>query len=406
MGAAVGFAPIIKQQPAAWELPAAVENEIRRLYALGYSLEPLKGPDGKEAYLPIKQRRVRLGPAMMLSELRKHRSATFGVHLAGLLVVDVDSDTAEAEDFVDAHFPKTPVQVKSRRGRHLYFRHNGRAPAEVELPGVVIQFITGRVPYVVGACSVRPDGGVVYAYEDVPLGRPADLPFFVFKDPPARAQKTRRTSGSRAGAVPVGQRHGVMLKGEARRLALGGAHFEAMLRILREYRDENFEDPASFPDAEIIGIINWCLEKRSAGELWEDGLPRMNMPIAAFDDLGRSGDFNALALLNYLYARYGGKQTPFSIVAAGIKGDGLKMGKNQIYEARNRLIERGWIRCIAAGSRASCEPASYAFTLPPHVLQMGGGIPFSGESLYLGPSPSPHAHEHHASNLAARSASR
>lgn len=45
-------------------------------------------------------------------------SETYGIRLGGALVVDIDTDTPEARAFVNAHFPKSPVRVKTARGWH------------------------------------------------------------------------------------------------------------------------------------------------------------------------------------------------------------------------------------------------------------------------------------------------
>ena len=138
-------------------LPDAIRNEVARLKGAGFPLLPLGGADGKTPLL-----RAWAGSgvtlARVLAPMHRTGSTTYGVRLDGLAVIDCDSDDSALVAQIEARFGQSPVQIKTPRGRHLYYRAAGVVP-NLRGEGLPVDIKTGARSYVVGPLSVRPDGG-------------------------------------------------------------------------------------------------------------------------------------------------------------------------------------------------------------------------------------------------------
>lgn len=341
-------------------LPSALAAELSRLHLAGHSLVPLGGVDGKTPLAKFGGRK-RLPLEVVLRMMSAAGSETYGVRLCGMLVIDVDSATPEAAEFVARHYLPSPVMVRTRRGAHAYYRLDGPAPRAVRLPNVAIDFKTGANSYVVGPGSVRP-GGSRYEALGEPLGRMSELPRFRrLLDRPEPASQPAPASPAAPG-VPIGERHNSLVR-RARDLALGGATAEAMIEALRKYRDREVENPQDVLDAEIVPIVNWCMTKRDNGQLWTGRNCRVPIPASAIDELVANNEVIALALLNFLWRAHGCRAEPFCVSPDAMRASGkFRIGRRQTYRAIETLSALGWlVQLPRSGSRA------------PHRYRLGEG---------------------------------
>jgi hypothetical protein len=169
------------------------------------------------------------------------KAATFtnyGVPLgqcrAGWIVV-VDTDNPGAESWVSAHLPDTPFQVRTKRGRHRYFRSYGRLPAFIYRDGHTIEN-KGKGFYVIGPGSLHPSG-VTYTADEWSW-RWDDLPYFpsdlLFDD---RPPDQRGSSEGEPYKIPPliasgeGRHHQMFLL--MRALAARGVPLDGALKICR-----------------------------------------------------------------------------------------------------------------------------------------------------------------------------
>jgi len=322
-------------------LPSLLTAELGRLFRAGFSLLPLGGDDGKKPIVGFKDR-SRLPLALVLDRMAGAGSKTFGIRLAGLLVVDVDTDTPEARAYVEQRFGTSSASTKTSRGFHLYFRHDGPKPSTVDLPGIRIDFKAGGNEFVVGAYSERPDGTIYRA-----LGRlvsASELPWFEDRGAVENEPDQPKVNGR----FPVGCRR-TTLKRRAHQLAVVADTFDNLLADLLGFRDWEIERPEDFPDAEISKLAVWFWDLRERGQLWNGRNSAVLIQRSAIDLLAKSKSRNkglAMLLFNILSVDQGNSPDAFAIVPDGLRQSGrLVAGRRQIYDALDLLLELRLVIC-------------------------------------------------------------
>jgi hypothetical protein len=316
-------------------LSAELTSEMFRLFSSGYSLVPAGGSDGKKAIAAFKDRE-RLPLPIVMDRMAAGGSNTYGIRLDGLLVIDVDSDTPEATEYVRQGFGVSKFRTLTSRGYHLYFRHSGAKPAAVRLPGITIDFKAGANEYVLGPLSKRPDG-VCYMREDRLPAR-EHLPAFC-----DRRAIVEPTILSQPGTPVVeGDRHNA-LKRKCYRLAVSVGSLQELQAEMIKYRDEFLERPSDFSDPKIFNMTRWFWKKRDEGNLVMPGHSSVSIPRSAIDLLARQGQHLAMALYVVLRSAHGHEPTRlFAISPDGLRKSGrLQAGRSQIYAAIDVLVEFG-----------------------------------------------------------------
>ena len=96
-------------------------DTMRRLYEAGFSLIPLGRENGKKPLVSSWTGR-RLPLVTVIKRMQEVGSATYGIRLNDLTVVDCDTDNAETRQLVRERFGATPVMVRTARGVHYYFK--------------------------------------------------------------------------------------------------------------------------------------------------------------------------------------------------------------------------------------------------------------------------------------------
>jgi Bifunctional DNA primase/polymerase, N-terminal len=132
-----------------------LDATMSRLFSSGFTLIPLGGADGKKPLIAgWNGRRLPLDACM--KRMRAVNCRTYGIRLDGLIVVDCDTDNDATRALVAERFAASNVTVRTGRGRHHYFRHDGLIPKAIREDGVAIDFKAGNSAFVVGPGSIRP----------------------------------------------------------------------------------------------------------------------------------------------------------------------------------------------------------------------------------------------------------
>lgn len=321
-------------------LPDAIRNEMARLKRTGHHLLPLGGADGKAPLL-----RAWAGPdltlARILAPMHRTGSQAYGVRLDGLVVIDCDSDDSDLVAQMEARFGQSLVHVKTPRGWHLYYRAAGAVP-NLRGEGLPVDVKTGARSYVVGPLSLRPDGGF---YEPVKglLGN-EDLRYI------------RSASTPNAAPILTGHRHVELVKEAMRMLELVDDADELQAN-LAGIRDDWCVDPATMPDSELAGIVEWAWNCRLENRIYRGRDSAFQVQRCALDALrGLANGADAIALLVLLKDQHGhapGKRFPLDFDAMRRAGL-INLSIPRLRAARRALEGAGLLRLAGkhlAGSR-------------------------------------------------------
>jgi hypothetical protein len=339
-------------------LSPVVTSEMSRLFSAGFWLLPLGGSDGKKPIVDYRNRK-RHPLSLVVDKLAAAGSQSYGIRLKDMIVVDVDTDTPEARQYVESRFGTSPARTRTGRGFHLYFRHTGPIPKQVRLPRIAIDFKSGENAFVVGPQSERPDG-VVY-WPEGRLIAPDVLPAFV-----DRGVSSGETEGGTVNRrYPQGVRRDT-LKRRAFDLAQVADSFDEMVADLLAFRDWEVEQPEDFSDDHLVALAQWFWEKRERGELWSKSNSVVQIRRAALDHLAALGEGLAFLLYSILVSAHGHNPgAPFAIVPDALRDSGrLNAGRRQIYAAIGVLLEAG----LLVYHQKSCGNRSH------HLYRFGLGV--------------------------------
>ncbi|KGK78365.1 hypothetical protein PM03_14210 [Thalassobacter stenotrophicus] len=349
-----------QQNPA---LPDDFTNELARLSRAGFPLLPLGGgADGKAPLL-----RSWAGPKMTLSRvlapLYRSGSQVYGVRLDGLAVIDCDENSPELVAAIEARFGPSPVHVKTPRGRHLYYRANGKAP-NLRGEGLPVDIKTGPRAYVVGPLSERPDGGQYWPAKGL-LGVDA-LPLLRAPNSPPSA------AVGPSDPIPVGYRHGKLIR-EAVQMVEFVDSPEELLANLQAVRDDLCADAFSFPDSEVTAIAAWAWELRLKNRIYRGRDSEFRVDRRALDAL-RSCDneTDAIALYMLLVDMHGhspGKRFPLDFEA--MRRAGLtRQSVRRLRAARGSLQAVGLLKLVGKHRAGSQKQTFTLNRLMPSALNV------------------------------------
>lgn len=325
------------------KLSPVLTGEMSRLYSAGFWLVPL-GLDRKPlAFLKKKDGSPakRLPLSVVISKMAGAGSSNYGVRLPGLIVIDIDTDTPEAHEYVARRFGVSTVQIKSPKGVHHYFRLGDARPKNVKLPGIAIDFKSGCQEHVSGPFAERVDGGH-YLPLAGHLKHVEALPMFADHEPDRRFEDW--SDGSASSRVAVGTRNKHLCSIAVSYVSCSDTKPD-LLADLIAYRNIHFDDPGSFSDSEIEGIVDWAFKKKLEGKIFHGRRSGVFIQRETIDRLAALGDGTALLLYSVLQADHGHRPDfDFSIVPDALRQAGkLKVGRRQIYEAIQTLVDEGLI---------------------------------------------------------------
>ncbi|MER8638946.1 hypothetical protein [Mesorhizobium sp. M1365] len=330
-------------------IPDKIVEEIRRLYRAGHSLLPIGGNEGKSPLVRYKDRAA-LPIDAVLHRMLAAGSRAFAVRLPGMLVVDVDADTPEARSYVRKGFGESTVQVRTRRGVHHYYRFSGKAPKNIRLPNIAIDFKAGPNEYVLAAASVRADG-VEYIAIGEALCDVRALPEFVDRRP-SEIPEAHPASGR--ASIPKGARND-QLFACAVAYTRTASTYEQLLADLLQMRTIMFDSPEDFSDAEVQKTARSAWGYREGNSLWEGRHSAMMLRRDIMDRvLARPNGCEAWSLYSLLQSNHGhiqGKR--FKIASASMQKAGvLPLSRKLIIRARDILIEEGCLFRVGYEGRA------------------------------------------------------
>lgn len=317
-----------------------VFNEVVRLNRIGFSLLPLGGgKDGKSPAAPQWGQVAKVPIKQTLGVMHGRGVTAYGVRLEGYAVIDIDERSDALVAALEARFGPCPVQVKTPRGVHLYYRHTGPVP-NLRSEGLPVDIKTGANAYVAGPLSIRPDGGAYTPIKGV-LGA-TKLSFLSAQSlrlnvtPPLDCPEVSRL-------VTLGGRHDVMLK-EAIRMVETVDRESELLENLTWLRDETFDLSQEFPDTEIEKVCKWAWECRLEGRVYHGRNSEFRVNRIAKDLIMASGNYSdtmGLYLhLKDLHGHISGKT--FSLTHAPMRETGhTDLSRKRFKAAINTLCELG-----------------------------------------------------------------
>lgn len=334
-------------------LPAIPSDEMARLQGAGLSLLPLgRGDDGKSPLVTF-EGKGRLPLKRVLGPMHRIGSTCYGVRLDGLAVVDCDVDDPALVAKMEARFGASPVQVKTPRGRHLYYRAGEGHFPNLRGEGLPVDIKRGPGSYVIGPGSVRPDGGQYTPVQGL-LGRDGlDL---INLPSAGRSPAPRIKEGSRNYSLTL---HAIQMV----EMVDGTDELFGNLQFIR---DDECESPASVPDAELLKIAEWAWTCRLEGRVYMGRHSEFRICRHALDLLkGRPNFTDALALLVVLQDQHGhlpGKT--FSLNQKAMREAGhTDLSERRFLAARKALQDVGLLEA-ASGYTVGKSARSYRLTRP------------------------------------------
>ncbi|MEH3125545.1 bifunctional DNA primase/polymerase [Agrobacterium cavarae] len=325
------------------KLSHVLTGELFRLHNAGFSLLPLglKREPLVKFSTAVGKPTKRLPLSLVIEKMAGAGSANYAIRLDGLLVVDVDTDTPEARSYVERRFGNSAVQVKSPRGIHHYYQHDGKAPKAIRLPGISIDFKAGCQSLIAGPYAERADGQQYLPLKGKLLSVSA-LPLFTDNDLAEEEDFEEPMPRSATGKVARGDRH-QSLKKRGMQLVHTAEDEADLFDNLRLFRDWECDFPEEVPDSEIVSLARWFWFKRCNNEIWGGRNSPMGMTRASFDQLinVRYGD-QAWLLYSFVHSNHEHVGREFSIVPEAILAAGKlqALSKKDIYRAAKILVDQ------------------------------------------------------------------
>lgn len=337
-------------------LPEDFRAEMARLHRAGFALLPLgSGDDGKRPLLGGWVAKD-LTLTQVFGPMHRTGVAMYGIRLDGLAVVDCDTDDPALVIEMEARFGPSPVHVRTPRGRHLYYRANGKPP-NLRREGLAVDIKTGASAYVTGQLSMRPDGGT-YAPVKGRLGVDPLPSMSCVKSPSLATEKLQVP-------IPAGDRHNELVKLAVRRAGdVSGP--DDLAAELRATRDEWCKTPETMPDSELAGIAGWVWRCRLENRLYAGRMGAFSLHRQPLDLLrGKPAQEDALALYVRLVDLHG--QIPgktFPLCHPAMKEAGLtSLSKARFLAARRALEHAGLLKMIGK-HKAGSKMQTFALSMP------------------------------------------
>jgi DNA-binding XRE family transcriptional regulator len=345
----------------------AFPRAAEALWGAGLAVIPVGGDDGKKPLVTsFTKWRRRPGLNTIRKWIEKSPDANVGVvtgPLSGVTVVDIDSVDPPLQQQIVERCGNTPLKTRTPSGgRHLWYRYNGEASADLT-PDVPVQ-VKAAGGFVVVAPSMRPNGphaGRLYEFVE---GTLADLEHL----PTLRAGSidrvaTASTNPMRLRAVTEGRRNNSLF-----RHLLSHAPYcddvEALLDVGMTFGLHDC-DP-SLPSAEIIKTCRSVWRMREEGRLWAKGAePRVVVPKTVIDVL--SGDALKFYLMLQL-SHFNRRQ--FAAAPKAMAGAKLIPGwsHHKYRAAREEILAEGYLKITHKGGSRSGDPSLFAFSTPTMVM--------------------------------------
>jgi hypothetical protein len=228
---------------------------IEQLYDLGFSIIPLKPkskqpathllPNGRWGFYSNERASLVKMQWWFGNTTNEYNVGIVLGKISGVVVVESDSDAAEAWCACASNLPTTPMQTVSRRGRHRFYRYPRAAfdgapiPAALTPDGLSIE-VKRDGQYVLAPGSVHPSGHVYACVGDWPASI-LDIPEF-----PSELMKREYEHTDSVFTLPdeiaAGERHMTLFK-LTRSLRAKGAPFDETLHYVQRINQLNCKPP-------------------------------------------------------------------------------------------------------------------------------------------------------------------
>ncbi|ACP24910.1 hypothetical protein NGR_c11250 [Sinorhizobium fredii NGR234] len=336
------------------KLSHVLTGELARLYRAGFWLLPL----GLKREPLVKFRTGQGGAtkrhplSLVIEKMAGAGSSNYAIRLEGILVVDIDTDTPEAREYVRQRFGESSVQVKSPRGAHHYFRFDGKPPAPVRLTNIAIDFKAGSQSLIAGPFAERADGGHYLPLQGR-LDSVASLPTFYDRDLEVDETEVEVDVVNSCPKIRRGDRHRHLKKRGMQMIPVVQTEAELFQEMLL-YRDWECEFPEEVPDSEVEALARWFWFKRCNNEIWSGRQSPMGMTRASFDQLinVKYGD-QAWMLYSYVHSKHEHLGREFVIVPEAILAAGQlqALSSKDIRRAAQILVDQKllWRREVRDG---------------------------------------------------------
>lgn len=323
-------------------------GQMGSLYEERMSLVPLGGEDGKSPLVYFQDRK-RLPFETLQQKLINANSNTYGIRLQDFTVVDIDKDDVENREYVKKRFGTSPLSVKTPRGLHIYFA--GETSNEViRKDNIAVDIKSGSNSYVVGAGSIRPDGGA-YSFISGDYSYLKQLP--EFKD------NFLKNKLSQFEKITEGHRFKLILFPKAIEFATCCDSLEELIQELRSEINLQCENPETITRSEIQKVAKWAWEKRLQNSLYSGENSAVKTTNQEFKILMRCKDSElGLALLHILRHNHSAKNRigkPFPICRRAMAKANIIEGwsEGKYRRASLALLKAGLIKLVKRGGKNS-----------------------------------------------------
>jgi hypothetical protein len=339
-----------------------VFDEVERLNKNGFSLIPLGGgKDGKSPSAAKWGQRSKVPISQTLGIMHGRGVKAYGVRLGGYAVIDLDECSDVLSASLEARFGRSPVQVQTPRGVHLYYRNVGPVP-NLRKEGLPVDIKTGVNAYVAGPLSMRKDGGTYTPIKGV-LGE-TKLPFLDVQGLELKKQ-TPLVRDDVSKRIELGGRHDFLVKEAIRMVETVDSETE-LRENLTWLRDETFDLSNEFSDSEVAKVGKWAWQCRLEGRVYHGRNSEFRVNRSAKDLIMGSGNYSdAMGLylhLSDLHGHIAGKS--FALVHEAMRNAGhTDLSRDRFRRARDTLCELGLLT-IAQNHCANRNRRQYRLVSP------------------------------------------
>ncbi|MFC2953090.1 bifunctional DNA primase/polymerase [Marinicaulis aureus] len=274
--------------------------------------------------------------------------------VSGVTILDID-DAKQAPE-LEYLAGETPLKVRTSRGIHCYYRHDGETSTDLRRISKYEAEIKSGGTYVMAPPSRRRDKDFEYSFIDGDYSLLPELPTIK----PFVADLLLGAKKARGAAMSRNIELFRYLREQARHCDSVDDLIDIALTYAIQLREQYWLKDHPFTDQEAINTARQVWRYKEEGRLFVPGQQTVFIATHDLDRLMAHGakGRNAITLLLKLRgAHYNRKE--FAIAAEAMEED-LKMSAKTIRQARELLVEEGLLRLTRKTKRGSKEPYLYS----------------------------------------------
>ena len=301
------------------------------------------------------------GPKVIRRLADEWGEANIGIitSLSGVTIADVDDAGRDADEIIK-RAGDTPLITRTPSGGvHLWYRSSGERNANLRPSGLAVDVKGSAAGIVVVPPSYRRTTGLSYVFEH---GSWDDLDHLPFARPGSLSLLLGEIG---AGNLPVhrGQRNNRLFK-IALREACHCDDLQTLVDVVATI-NEGLPEPLAMNEVARLATSAWGYE--TTGRNWIGGRARVQLETAMVERLSMAQNGpDALLLLARLQTAHGARQSrgePFAISPKAMSADRIigLWGPRRYREARQTLVELGFLRQIHKGGHSPHDPSLFRF---------------------------------------------